>query len=142
MEVPGGKKGFNFAYAFAFEMIGTAFLLIAINWSNGDIFTVCLTLFSMIVLGGPVSGGHFNPAVTLAVYFRQSYEDGDYLVNILYTVAMIIAQFVGAFIGVAIGAMGHRYPLHEEKLTQIEKAGYMLAQVPILCPNNFFMMKQ
>lgn len=57
-----------------YEMIGTAILIIMFNWSaetHDRIASYALTLFIVILLFGPVSGAHFNPAVTIAVLFQE-----------------------------------------------------------------------
>ena len=48
-------------------MIGTALLLIAINWSSGNARAIALTIFGNLMIFGGDTGGHFNPAVTTAV---------------------------------------------------------------------------
>ena len=51
-----------------YECIGTAFFIYLILISTGDAIAVPVALFSMIIIFGQVTGGHFNPAVTLGVY--------------------------------------------------------------------------
>jgi aquaporin Z len=78
------------------EFIGTFFLTL----------TVCLTvlgkvpmaplaigasLMVMVYMGGHVSGGHYNPAVSLAVALRGKLSGGDFL-------AYLAAQFAGAIV--------------------------------------------
>jgi aquaporin Z len=52
-------------------------------------FSFGLGLMAAIAIGGPISGGHFNPAVTLAALFdaRLSWQDA---------VGYVVAQIVGA----------------------------------------------
>merc|ERR1712096_547431 len=61
------------------EMIGTFMLLTTIVFavSSGSAnapLAIGLGLAVFVYAGGPVSGGHFNPAVTLAVFLRLCYE--------------------------------------------------------------------
>ena len=72
MEVPGGMD--NKLIVCTCEMIGTAFLLIAVNWGGNSGLTpeaVGGTVFIMIHFFGAISGGHFNPAVTAGMFFKE-----------------------------------------------------------------------
>jgi glycerol uptake facilitator-like aquaporin len=72
MEVQGGID--NKAVVCVCEVIGTAFLLIAVNWGGTQGYTpqsVGFTVFMCIQLFGSISGGHFNPAVTAGMYFKE-----------------------------------------------------------------------
>jgi len=52
------------------EFIGTFFLTVAISLTGNPI-AIGLMLMVMIYLGGHVSGGHFNPAVSFAVFLEK-----------------------------------------------------------------------
>ena len=98
MEVKGGKE--NIGYVLLFEAIGTANLLYAINTSSSgghQPFSVGLTIFGNICIMGEVSGGHFNPAVTLGVLIAEGSE--NFMMNLPYAIAIIFAQLVGATAG-------------------------------------------
>ena len=61
------------------EMIGTCMLVLAINFGSKSGSTlvlyqaeaISLTLFLLAFSLGPISGGHFNPAVTVAVFIKE-----------------------------------------------------------------------
>jgi glycerol uptake facilitator-like aquaporin len=92
------------------EVLGTAFLLAAVVGSGimgeklaGGNAAIALlantlatgaTLVTLIFTFGPISGAHFNPAVTLANAFQGGIRWSD-------VPAYIAAQVLGAFIGVA-----------------------------------------
>jgi glycerol uptake facilitator-like aquaporin len=83
-----------------FEAIGTANLLYAINTSSSggyQPFSVGLTIFGNICIMGQVSGGHFNPAVTLGVLIAEGAD--KFLENLPYAIAIMIAQITGACAG-------------------------------------------
>lgn len=91
------------------EGLGTAFLLATVvgsgimadRLSGGNVALALLgntlptgaILFVLIVMFGPLSGAHFNPAVTLAKLFHKDINLGD-------AVAYIVAQIAGGIVGV------------------------------------------
>ena len=54
---------------FIMEFVGTFLLLLCVA-SAGSPLMVGLTLAILVYIGGKVSGGHYNPAVTLALFFK------------------------------------------------------------------------
>jgi len=50
-----------------------------------------------ICIFGEVTGGHFNPAVTIGVLVAEGME--NFGQNIGYAIMIIIAQIIGAFLG-------------------------------------------
>jgi aquaporin Z len=88
------------------EFIGTFFLVLTVGCTvlpgaAGVIAPLAIgaSLMVMIYAGGHISGGHFNPAVTTAVFIRGRCETRDV---IPYWIAQIAAGIVAAFIAVAI----------------------------------------
>lgn len=73
------------------EFIGTMFLVAAVGMAGGEhaVLIIASALMVMIYAGGHVSGAHYNPAVTLAVWMRGKIEMKD-------AVAYWIAQLAGA----------------------------------------------
>lgn len=88
------------------EFIGTFFLVFTIGMCvrSGATYTplaIGSILMVMIYSGGHISGGHFNPAVTLAVWLRGK-------VNVEGVIPYWLAQFAGAAVAalVVIALMG------------------------------------
>ncbi len=83
---------------YAVELIGTFFLvltigLVVIEPGAGAFAPIAIgsVLMVMVYAGGHISGGHYNPAVTLAVWMRGRCEGGD-------VPGYMISQFAGGII--------------------------------------------
>lgn len=103
------------------EALGTALLLAAIVGSGvmadrlagGNVALALLantlataaTLVALILVLGPVSGAHFNPAVTWFLYLR-----GDVPCEVAWR--YILAQVAGAFLGVALAHVMFEVPIY------------------------------
>ena len=95
---------------FLAEFIGTAVLAMAIVGAGvmatnltKDVglqlfivaFATVLILAVLIQMLGPISGAHFNPAVTVVSFINKS-------ISALTAINYVLTQFIGAFIGVVI----------------------------------------
>src|ERR1044071_8332173 len=76
------------------EFIGTFFLVLIVALT-GNALAIGATLMVMIFAGGHISGAHYNPAVTLAVWIRGKVTAQD---AIVYMAVQIIASIVAALI--------------------------------------------
>jgi aquaporin Z len=83
------------AIVFFYEAMGTFMLVCAVNSSNGDPTAVGLVLFVLLLIATPVSGGHFNPSVSIGVFINKDAT----LQNFIQLINMIAAQFCGAIVG-------------------------------------------
>src|SRR5580658_2900916 len=97
------------------EFIGTFFLVFTVGSTviapgAGILAPVAIgaSLMVMVFAGGHVSGGHFNPAVTLAVWIRGKCDTKDV---IPYWIAQIAAAFVAAWIVHKMKMQGAAQPL-------------------------------
>lgn len=88
------------------EFIGTFFLVLtiaiaAVAGTAGALAPVAIAATLLVVLyaGGPVSGGHYNPAVTLAVLVRGKIGASE---AVGYVAAQILAAVAASFVGGAI----------------------------------------
>ena len=84
------------------EFIGTFFLVATIGFTvldpgAGDMAPLAIgaTLMVMIFAGGHVSGAHYNPAVTLAVFLRGKCSAADV---VPYVVAQVLGASAAAFV--------------------------------------------
>lgn len=81
------------------ELIGTFFLVFTVGNTvigKSDVapLAIGLSLAVMIFAGGHISGGHFNPAVTLGVWLRGKCDTKDV---VPYIAAQIIGAVLAAF---------------------------------------------
>ena len=81
------------------EFLGTFFFLSVILNAVADasfgLIAVAVGLLAAIYFGGKVSGGHFNPAVSIMMYVKGKLT-GD------LTVLYIIAQIVGGLLALLL----------------------------------------
>ncbi len=73
-----------------YEALGTALFTYCIIVSTANPVAAALGLFAMIVIFGSVTGGHFNPAVTIGVFMWQLAKSNP-IKNILFAIVIIIA---------------------------------------------------
>ena len=96
MEVPLGKD--NKSIICIYEAIGTGLLLYCINMTAGSPygkFGIAFAIFALILIGGPISGGHYNPAVTLGVFLSNRHWRKEWSFCLL----IMLAQFIGGVWG-------------------------------------------
>jgi aquaporin Z len=88
------------------EFIGTFFLVLTIGCTvighgAGPLAPLAIgfALMVMVFAGGHISGGHFNPAVTLGVWLRGKCETKDVVPYIVsQTVGALVAAFIVKFL--------------------------------------------
>ncbi|WP_223694680.1 aquaporin Z [Leifsonia poae] len=124
-------------FVLVFSVVGTA--LFAAGFAGGEggfnvgFLGVALALGLSVVVGayafGPVSGGHFNPAVTLglAVAGRFAWKD-----VVSYIVAQIVGGIIASTLLVAIAAGGP-----DGFLSKAQKGGFVSTGWGELSPGGF-----
>ncbi|HZV69509.1 MAG TPA: aquaporin [Saprospiraceae bacterium] len=100
------------------EFIGTFFFLVAICMSVqqglGQFAPVAIGVMLMVMVyaGGPISGGHYNPAVSLAAYLRGALHISDLLP---YIVAQVLGGTLASMLaGFLITSIGGAEPTPKE----------------------------
>ena len=86
------------------EFIGTFFLVLTIGLTVNAVpvapLAIGAALMVMIYAGGHISGGHYNPAVTLAVLIRGRISTGDamtYMGSSVGRSCQLAALIIGVF---------------------------------------------
>ena len=80
-------------------------LVLGYNFTNAGL-AVCFNLFVGILLAQKISGGMFNPAVTVAIYLTEGT-----LFNDSQLILMIICfQILGAYFGIIMGHLSMGEP--------------------------------
>ncbi|MBP9096749.1 MAG: aquaporin, partial [Ignavibacteria bacterium] len=82
------------------EFIGAFFLILVIGMT-GNPLAIGAILMVMIYMGGNISGGHYNPAVTLGVFMRGKIDAKD---MIMYWVFQLLGAIIAAFIVFVLSA--------------------------------------
>lgn len=93
------------------EFIGTALLLIVVVGSGimgqqlslentavallGNSIATCVSLYVLISLAGPISGVHFNPAVTLTFWWKREISSP---LAIIYVFSQILGGIIGVWL--------------------------------------------
>lgn len=58
------------------EFLGT-FLFLSVVVATGQPILIALALLAVILLGGSISGGHFNPAISLMYWAKGALTNAD-----------------------------------------------------------------
>jgi glycerol uptake facilitator-like aquaporin len=90
----------SYLFMALFEFFGMVLFLVGINCSGNDASVAALGLFVAATLTGRVSGGHFNMAITFAVYVME----GKFKKNISIALAVMAIDIIGAFTAMVISS--------------------------------------
>lgn len=90
----------SYLFMAMYEFFGMVLFLVGINCSGNDASVASLGLFVAATLTGRVSGGHFNMAITFAVYFME----GKLKKNMSIALIVMAIDILGAFTAMAISA--------------------------------------
>ena len=96
--LPDTSSGKGLFTALIFEFFGTAFMICAYNYSDGSDYARSFIYFVLWIIAVSITGAHFNPATTLAVFIHE--QKYSYQKKLLLT--YLVAQFLGAFLGILI----------------------------------------
>lgn len=83
---------------YVIEYIGTFFLVLTVALT-GEPIAIGIVLTALVYMGGYISGAHYNPAVTLAVFVRHKIEA---LPMLGYIAAQLLGGFTAALVFSAI----------------------------------------
>lgn len=89
------------ASKFLVELLGTFFFVsvilntLTLTDSTTGPISVAVALLAAIYFGGKISGGHFNPAVSLSMYFKK-------VISLNIFMGYVIFQIIGAILAVIL----------------------------------------
>ena len=84
MEVPKSER--KWLLVAAYELLGTALFVYCILTSMGNPLAAVVGLFSSIIVFGGITGGHFNPAVSIGVFLAN----GKYATQLLLLILKLL----------------------------------------------------
>jgi glycerol uptake facilitator-like aquaporin len=76
------------------EFLGT-FIFLSVIVATGNALVIGATLAVLCLLGGAISGGHFNPAVTIMTLYNRGIAGDN-------AAAYIVAQVVAGLLAVTV----------------------------------------
>lgn len=110
------------------EGLGTALLTVAVSFT-GNPFAIGLMLATIVYIGGTISGGHYNPAVSLAVYLRG-------LLSSRHLAWYVVSQTIGALIALLVFAFITKSPFTPDLSPDLSpwiSLGVELVLTSVLC---------
>ena len=138
MNQPSKSAEFDLARRLAAEGLGTAMLLAGVVGSGimaerlaggneavallGNMAATGAILAVLILVFGPVSGAHFNPAVTLSFLLRRGIGRGE-------AVAYVAVQIAAALAGVALAHLMFGEPIVQHAVKVRDAPGMWLAEI-------------
>jgi aquaporin Z len=87
------------------EFLGTFFLTLTacLTVTPGDrplpALAIGSALMIMVYMGGHISGGHYNPAVSLALFLRKKFPSADF---VPYVISQVLGATVAAWVAYAV----------------------------------------
>ena len=136
MEIYSAKE--NKFIVFIYEFMGTAFLVYAINMQFNvinpevfGIFGIAFMLFATLLIAGPITGAHFNPAVTLGVFISNKHWKDD--VQMFFVT--IAAEFCGGMFGIMMVWSSLYFPSALDPIG-VSRVGVPMSEILILKPNT------
>lgn len=79
------------------ELVGTFILTVAILNTQGNAIVAAVTVIVLVLMLGRLSGGHINPAVTVALWATRQ-------ISAMRAVSYLLAQFLGAMLAVVVAS--------------------------------------
>lgn len=111
------KKGWEYFWAclvfFGYEFLGTVLLILVINVSGGRSSAIGIGLFLILLLTGPITGAHHNPALSLGVFINRGWSSDRMIMFVVYFTAQFAGAFCGAELSVVLledSKMSHTFP--------------------------------
>ena len=124
------------------EASGSLIFTIGINWSKKtkeptintffspfaiEALSVSVSFFIALLMFGPISLGHFNPAITIADYIKRLKDENLGRKSFSFFSIVIFSQFLGNVLGCLISALGNQTKINDDDFVSQPKIG------PLFC---------
>ena len=136
------EKG-NIKFLFIYEFLGTAMLAWGENLGTSkDPWGPVFNIFAIILVVGPITGAHINPAVTTGILISNQ----NILVQLPIYLLTVIAQITGAMFGslLAFTCMQNKYtanlPNHQRGSVPLSEFDFLMPK-PGITGFNAFMIE-
>ena len=90
------QNGYRYKWIVAcYELLGTCFLCFSVVLSGGKTFAVAGALLALTLIFDPITGAHFNPGFSVAVYVKEIKSEHSREMLAIYVSAEVIGALLG-----------------------------------------------
>ena len=110
------------------EFVGTLFLVLIIGLTQNPL-AIGFGLTILVYMGAHISGAHYNPVVSLAMFIRKEIGGIDF---IKYLIAQILGATLAAYLGFTLSSNMTIQPNLDESVYQILLAEVLFTYLLVL----------
>ena len=110
------------------EFIGTLFLVLIIGLTQNPL-AIGFGLTALVYMGAHISGAHYNPAVSLAMFIKKEIDTSDFF---KYLISQILGAFLAAYLVFLLSSNMVVQPNLDESIYQILLAEVLFTYLLVL----------
>ena len=110
------------------EFIGTLFLVLIIGLTQNPL-AIGFGLTALVYMGAHISGAHYNPAVSLAMFIKKEIDTSDFF---KYLISQILGAFLAAYLVFLLSSNMVIQPNLDESIYQILLAEVLFTYLLVL----------